>query len=292
MGGVEEPRYTLIQISDLHVEEAGVDSRYGLDTSTLLERALRRVEATDVRPDAVLLTGDLVERGAPAEYRRLRDLVEPVAARLGVPFVYAMGNHDDRAALRSVLLGDGSGSTDPLYQVVRRHGLRIIVLDSSIPGLAFGDLDDDQLDRLRAELAEPAPDGTVLVLHHPPLPSVVPIAGAIELRRPHRLAAAIDGSDVRVVLAGHTHMTSAGSLAGIPVWTAGALASTADTLAPTGLGSRLVRTPTIGRIDLFADSLIATAVPVDAPVIAEFDLAATAATVARLGAAEATHRGS
>jgi Icc protein len=286
---VEEPRYTLIQISDLHVEEAGVDSRYGLDTTTLLERALRRVEATDVRPDAVLLTGDLVERGTPAEYRRLRELVDPVAARLGVPFVYAMGNHDDRAALRDVLLGDGSGSTDPLYQVIRLHGLRIVVLDSSIPGVASGDLDDDQLDRLRAELADPAPDGTVLVLHHPPLPSVVPIAGAIELLRPQRLAAAVARSDVRIVLAGHTHMTSAGALCGIPVWTAGALASTTDTLAPAGLGSRLLRTPTIGRIDLFDDALIATAVPLDPPVIAEFDLAQTAATVAQLDAAIAAH---
>jgi 3',5'-cyclic-AMP phosphodiesterase len=289
-GGVEEPRYTLIQISDLHVEEAGVDSRYGLDTTTLLAGALRRVETTGVRPDAVLLTGDLVERGTPEEYRRLRDLVEPVAARLAVPFVYAMGNHDDRAALRGVLLGDGSGSTDPLYQVIRLHGLRIVVLDSSVPGVAFGDLTDDQLDRLRADLAEPAPDGTVLVLHHPPLPSVVPIAGAIELLHPQRLADAVARSDVRIVLAGHTHMTSAGTLAGIPVWTAGALASTADTLAPAGSGSRLVRTPTIGRIDLFADSLIATAVPVEAPVIAEFDLEQTAATVARLDAAVAAHR--
>jgi 3',5'-cyclic AMP phosphodiesterase CpdA len=286
---VEEPRYTLIQISDLHVEEVGVASRYGLDTITLLEGALRRVEAGGVRPDAVLLTGDLVERGTPAEYRRLRELVEPAAARLGVPFVYAMGNHDDRAALRGVLLDDASGSTDPLYQVIRLHGLRIVVLDSSIPGVAFGDLDDDQLDRLRAELADPAPDGTVLVLHHPPLPSVVPIAGAIELLHPQRLAATVAGSDVRIVLAGHTHMTSAGALAGIPVWTAGALASTADTLAPAGLGSRLVRTPTIGRIDLFDDSLIATAVPLDPPVIAEFDLAQTAATVALLDAAIAAH---
>jgi Icc protein len=287
---VQEPRYTLIQISDVHVEEAGVDSRYGVDTLTLLDRALRRVETTGVRLDAVLLTGDLTEHGSAAEYGRLRELVEPVIARLGVPAVYAMGNHDDRATLRAVLLGDDSGSTEPVYQVIRLRGLRIVVLDSSVPGVAFGDLDDAQLDRLRAELAEPAPEGTVLVLHHPPLPSVVPIAAAIELQHADRLAAAVAGSDVRVVLAGHTHMTSAGVLAGIPVWTAGALASTADTLAPDGTGSRLLRTPTIGRIDLFADSLIATAVPLDTPTIVEVDHEQIAATVARLDAALAAHR--
>jgi Icc protein len=286
---VEEPAYTLIQISDLHVEEPGVESRYGLDTTTLLERALRRVEETGVRADAVLFTGDLVERGVAAEYQRLRELLEPVAARLAVPFVYVMGNHDDRASLRGVLLGDGSGSTEPLYQVLRLRGLRIVVLDSSIPGVAFGELDDAQLARLRAELAEPAPDGTVLVLHHPPLPSVVPIAGAIELQQPQRLAEVIAGTDVRVVLAGHTHLTSAGALAGVPVWVPGALASTTDGLAPKGTGSRLFRVPTIARIDLFTDSLIASAVPVGGELIAEFDLADTAASVARLDAAIADH---
>jgi 3',5'-cyclic AMP phosphodiesterase CpdA len=286
---VEEPAYTLIQISDLHVEEPGVESRYGLDTTTLLERALRRVEETGVRADAVLFTGDLVERGVAAEYQRLRELLEPVAARLAVPFVYVMGNHDDRASLRGVLLGDGSGSTEPLYQVLRLRGLRIVVLDSSIPGVAFGELDDAQLARLRAELAEPAPDGTVLVLHHPPLPSVVPIAGAIELQQPQRLAEVISGTDVRVVLAGHTHLTSAGALAGVPVWVPGALASTTDGLAPKGTGSRLFRVPTIARIDLFTDSLIASAVPVGGELIAEFDLAETAASVARLDAAIADH---
>jgi 3',5'-cyclic AMP phosphodiesterase CpdA len=286
---VEEPAYTLIQISDLHVEEPGVESRYGLDTTTLLERALRRVEETGVRADAVLFTGDLVERGVAAEYQRLRELLEPVAARLAVPFVYVMGNHDDRASLRGVLLGDGSGSTEPLYQVLRLRGLRIVVLDSSIPGVAFGELDDAQLARLRAELAEPAPDGTVLVLHHPPLPSVVPIAAAIELQQPQRLAEVIAGTDVRVVLAGHTHLTSAGALAGVPVWVPGALASTTDGLAPKGTGSRLFRVPTIARIDLFTDSLIASAVPVGGELIAEFDLADTAASVARLDAAIADH---
>ncbi|MGH3613251.1 MAG: hypothetical protein ACRDRK_11790 [Pseudonocardia sp.] len=35
----------------------------------------------------------------------------------------------------------------------------------------------------------------------------------------------IGGTDVRVVLAGHTHVVSAGTVAGIPVWTGGALAT-------------------------------------------------------------------
>jgi 3',5'-cyclic-AMP phosphodiesterase len=283
MRWVDEPRYTLIQISDPHLQDPG-PGRYGTDTARTLQRALDRVERSGVRPDAVVLSGDLTEDGSAAQYRRLRGIVEPVAARLGVPFVYAMGNHDDRAALRGVLLGDGSGSTEPLYQVVRVHGLRIVVLDSSVPGRAYGELGADQLGRLRAELAEPAPDGTVVVVHHPPLPSVLPLTAAIALQDRASLADALTGSDVRIVLAGHTHVVSAGALGGVPVWTPGALASTSDSLPPAESGSRLLAAPAVARIDLYADAVIATSVPLDGATIGESGPQEWAALVARFRA--------
>ncbi|WP_214408228.1 metallophosphoesterase [Pseudonocardia lacus] len=285
---MDEPRYTLIQISDPHVEDEGAVGRYGADTAAGLRLALRRLEESAVRPDAVLVTGDLTENGTPAEYRRFRSVVEPVAARLAVPFAYAMGNHDDRAALRAVLLGDGSGSTDPLFHVLRVRGLRIVVLDSSVPGLAHGELSGGQLDLLRAELAEPARDGTVLVLHHPPLPSALPVTAAIGLRGRAALGQVLAGTDVRIVLAGHTHVVSAGTLVGIPVWTPGALASTSDSLPPATAGTRLVAAPSVARIDLFDDSLLATAVPLDGRTIAEVDPETTARIVRRLRAEPTT----
>jgi hypothetical protein len=124
----------------------------------------------------------------------------------------------------------------------------------------------------------------VVVLHHSPLPSALPITAVIGLRDRAALAGVLAGSDVRIVLAGHTHVTSAGALAGIPVWTPGALASTTDSLPPATAGSRLVAAPAVARIDLFDDSVIAAAVPVGNALIAEFDLAATAVSVERLRA--------
>ncbi len=282
---MDEPTATLIQISDPHVEVAGATARYGTDTAVVLERALRRVEDSGLRPDALVLTGDLTEHGRPEEYRRLRAAVAPVAERLGAAVVYVAGNHDVPAVLRRELLDtDADIDTDdpsPLHYAVRLGGLRVVVLDSSVPDRAYGALSDQQLSWLRAELAEPAPDGTVLVLHHPPLPSVMPVTAAIELQQPGELVAAIAGRDVRIVLAGHTHVVSTGSVAGIPVWTGGALASTADALAPLGT-SRYLRAPGLARIDLFPGAVIATAVPVAVDPGAELDPAATAAVVAEL----------
>jgi 3',5'-cyclic-AMP phosphodiesterase len=87
---------------------------------------------------------------------------------------------------------------------------------------------------LPEELVEPAADGTVLVVHHPPIWSITPVSVLVALREPERLAGVIRGSDVRLVLSGHNHRVSAGTLAGIPVWVGPATGSHADVLARNG----------------------------------------------------------
>jgi hypothetical protein len=159
-----------------------------------------------------------------------------------------------------------------------------VVLDSTVPGHAHGALETGQLAWLRAQLAEPAPAGTVLALHHPPLPSAVPLAAAIPLVHREELAAAIAGTDVRLVVAGHTHVASAGTLGGVPVWTGGPLATTVDAMAP-GAGLRTLGTPSLTRIDLFGDGLLTTSVPVGGPVAQEIPEELMQPTLARFRAA-------
>jgi 3',5'-cyclic-AMP phosphodiesterase len=269
-----EPTHTLIQITDLHIGDERIA------THDVLAGALDAVEESGLRPDALVLTGDLADHGAAAEYARVRELVDPVAERMGAPVVYVAGNHDDRAALRSHLLGS-EPSDAPLDHVVRLGDLRIVVLDSTVPGRTYGELRPAQLEWLRAELAEPAPAGTVLALHHPPLPSPFALVAAMELQNRAGLAAAVGGSDVRIVLAGHTHVVSAGAVAGIPVWTGGAAAYLFDALPPGGGSVRALRLPTISRIDLFADGVIATAVPLNAGQLGTVPATAVAAQLAQ-----------
>jgi Icc protein len=153
-----------------------------------------------------------------------------------------------------------------------------------VPGQAHGSLRPGQLAWLRAELAEPAPTGTVLALHHPPLPSASPLAASIPLLHREELGDAIAGTDVRVVLAGHTHVASAGTLRGIPVWTGGPIATTIDVSAPGG-ALRTVAAPSVSRIDLFTDGLLTTSVPVGAEVKAEVPDEQMEPKLARLRAA-------
>jgi len=227
------PDHVLVHLSDTHFL-TGVGRLYDrVDSVAQLREMLEALERTGRRPEAIIFTGDLADRGEAAAYAELAALAEPVAERLGARIVWGMGNHDDRAAFRSQLLG-GTRDEGPVDQVMWLNGLRIIMLDTSVPGEHYGELDDTQLAWLADELARPAMDGTILAMHHPPIPSVLDLAVSVELRDQSRLAQVLTGSDVRAILAGHLHYSSTATFAGIPVSVASASCYTQDLLVPEG----------------------------------------------------------
>lgn len=254
------PLATLIQLSDLHVVAEGRLSGF-VDPLANVRAALERIETSGVDVAALVLSGDLTDTGDPAAYRALRAVVEPAATRIGAPLVYAMGNHDERAAFRTELL-DGSGS-DPYDHVMRVGGLRLVVLDSTVPDRPQGLLRPEQLSWLAAEIAEPAPLGTVLVLHHPPVPTAFAAMRAIDLHNPRDLARVLVGTDVRMILCGHAHHAGASALAGIPVWIAPATAHRAELLSPPGR-ARGRAGAALTRVDIYPDAVVAAAEPLDA----------------------------
>lgn len=224
-------RRVVVHLSDTHLLAADrpLGGRY--DTGARLARTLEAVEALAIRPDAIVFTGDLTDLGEPEAYAALRAAVEPSAARLGAPIVWVAGNHDERPALRRGLL-DLEPTEEPVTGVWDLAGLRLVALDSSVPGWHHGGLDAAQLAWLRDVLAQPAPLGTIVALHHPPLPSHVPFFDILELRDQPGLAAAIEGTDVRAILAGHLHYSTDGTFAGVPVSVAAATCYTMDLASP------------------------------------------------------------
>lgn len=220
-GQYPPPRRTLLHLSDTHLLAGNRALGGRFDTAANLARTLEAAEATGIRPDAIVFTGDLTDLGEPEAYEALRDAVEPVAERLGAPVVWVAGNHDERAAMRSALLGE-EPDHHPITGVWDLAGLRLVALDSSVPGWHHGDLDTAQLEWLREVLLTPAPLGTILALHHPPLPSHIPLFDILELRDQGRFAEVIAGTDVRAILAGHLHYSTSGTFAGIPVSVAAA----------------------------------------------------------------------
>lgn len=270
LGQHAPPIHVLAHVSDTHLL-GGRRPLYGaVDTDATVARTFAQLERSGMRPEAIVITGDLTDLGEPDAYERLKGLVEPAAERMGSRVIWVMGNHDEREPFAEILHGE-EGTGAPQDRVYDVNGLRIIALDTSVPGYHHGDLEPSQLEWLRAELATPAPHGTILALHHPPIPTPVELMAILELDHQAELADVIRGTDVRAVLAGHLHYSTTGTFAGVPVSVAAATCYTIDTSAEPGTLAGIDGGQTFNLVYVYDDQVVHSIVPVaDAPRIAGF----------------------
>jgi 3',5'-cyclic-AMP phosphodiesterase len=249
----------VLHLSDLHIPRSLGSDTHGVDARAVLARLLhdcRRVDDLDL----VVVSGDIADDGSPEGYIDALALVGDFARDRGAAQVWCTGNHDAREAFAAVL---GSGHLDASGRdagalapsaigeraaISEVAGVRVITLDSLVPGQVAGRLSAAQLAWLRQVLAEPAPAGSVVVLHHPPV-SVSAEWAAASLRDPSALADALRGSDVQAVLCGHVHAQITGQLAGVPVWVGPGVVTRIDLSAPSAI-VRAVRGAAATLVDL------------------------------------------
>jgi 3',5'-cyclic AMP phosphodiesterase CpdA len=274
----QRPDYVLAHLSDSHLTAPGVKYNEVIDADAALDRAvavLRSAIADGRRLDAVVLSGDLTDTGHPDAYRRLAR----ATGTLGCTPIFATGNHDVRSQFHRSLLD--RDDTAPVLQSHRVRGLRILVLDSTVPGAGHGRLDGAHLAAMAAELADPAPDGTILVLHHAPLPPPSPLLSyfALESTSRQALAEAVAGTDVRLILAGHHHLAQSAVLGGIQVAVAGSTAIRTDPLAPAG-HERTWASGTFNLVEVYPETIVVSVIPVDgAPTVFDLDAAGCRAVI-------------
>jgi Icc protein len=205
--------FLLAQLSDPHI---GAEWASG-DPVARLAAAVESVRAMPSQPDALLLSGDLADNAAAAEYEQVRELLAPLQA----PLYVLPGNHDDRRALHRHF-GVPGAHGEPVQYSVDLGPLRLVVLDTTRPGEDPGALDAGRLGWLDAELALASEVPTLLAMHHPPLVTGVPAWDELglpvadqralgEVLERHR--------QVRRLVAGHVHRTMTANLAGRAVLT-------------------------------------------------------------------------
>lgn len=277
--------HVLIHVSDPHFLAAGAMLGGRYDVEANFARTLEAIRAVHPNPSAIVVTGDLADLGEPDAYRRLRAATEPVAEALGAPVIWVAGNHDERPALRAHLL-DLPASEEPVTGVWDLDGLRVVALDTSIPGWHHGDLDAGQLAWLAEVLREPAPHGTLLAMHHPPLPSHVAFFDILELRHQDELAEVLRGSDVRGILAGHLHYSAHGTFAGIPVSVASATCYTMNLARPAVDVNGMDAAQAFQLVHVRPDVITHTTVPVTAAETGEYFSAEWVERMARLSPEE------
>jgi Icc protein len=173
-----------------------------------------------------------------------------------------MGNHDERPEYSSRLF-DIEPTGHPQDRVYDIDGLRIISFDTTVPGYHHGEMSDEQLEWLANELATPAPHGTLLAVHHPPMPT--PLLWAmemLELRGQDRLEAVLRGTDVRGILGGHLHYSGHSTFAGVPVSVAAATCYTLALTAKDRLLSGVNADQAMNLVHVYDDRLVHSVVPI------------------------------
>jgi 3',5'-cyclic-AMP phosphodiesterase len=207
--------FVLLQISDTHL---GAEWDRPETPDDCLRAALAAIGALRQAPDALVISGDLTQDGTPEQYARVRELLAP----LGLQAHVLPGNHDARGPLREAFGLPGTG-TEHASHVAELGPLRLVCLDSTIPGGEGGALDEGRLGWLEEALAADRGTPTVIAMHHPPLLTDAPAFEAIGLAPEARegLAEVIARHpQVARIVAGHVHRPMVAELAGRAVLTA------------------------------------------------------------------------
>lgn len=203
---------TLIaQITDPHLRDDGTDPCH--DPARAMRRAFAQIAAMDQKPDAILLTGDIIDRSAGGYGHAL-----PLLREAPVPLLPMPGNHDPAPAFRAAFGEEVALAPDHLSYVAQVGDLAIIALDSNLPGGGCG-VDAARLEWLQRALAN-AQGPILLAMHHPPFTTHAPHLDKAGFAGAQPLAAMIADSRVCRVIAGHSHRAIQ------TIW-AGRIASTA-----------------------------------------------------------------
>lgn len=212
--------YLLVQLSDPHITHPGRLISGRVDTAAALRHAVERVLQIKPRPVAVLITGDLVDAGHPAEYAQLREVLQPLIGA-GLPLALAPGNHDARAPLQAAFAGLANvrcgepGAAAIQYALDLPGPLRLVVLDSLQDGRPDGGFDDAKLAEAEALLAARPDVPTLVALHHPPHATGLAVMDTMSLQQGLTGFAALIARHPQVqrVVCGHLHRLTLGQIA-------------------------------------------------------------------------------
>lgn len=243
----------LVHVSDVHATSG--PPLYGLvDGLDRLTQVARSINAIGAQPDAVVITGDLVQRGDPGTYAELGDALTRLEEACGAPVLVVPGNHDHLFEFTRLVQSRGV-----TRRVVLLERIRVVLLDSSSATLG-----SEQLCWLGDVLASHYRDGTVIALHHPPVASPLPALAGIGLQDAAALEATIAASDVRFIMAGHYHHPLGGTLGGVPIWVGPALSYQQDPTAGAD-ALRGLDLPSYSLVQLHSSGYTVVPVPLQAP---------------------------
>jgi len=202
----------ICQLTDLHVRPSGAAGQMA-ETNMLTERACRVAAAFTPLPDVVIITGDLTENGAEAEYANLSAIL---GRTLPIPVFVVPGNHDRREGIRAGLAHLPGVTADPHFvqYTVEDYPVRLVMLDTLVPGANHGALSAAQLEWLDQTLAAQPSKPTLVGMHHPPFITGIPHMDKIALLDQDAFRSVVSRHrQVERIVCGHHHRPVVGQCA-------------------------------------------------------------------------------
>jgi 3',5'-cyclic-AMP phosphodiesterase len=197
-------RIVIAQITDTHIRAPGRLTYRKIDTSAYLRDAVAFLASPPVPIDAVVHTGDLTDFATDEEYGHFRAIMAP----LRVPFYALPGNHDERTTFRRAFTELDLPAAGPLNYVAAVGELRLVMLDSCVPGSPYGELGAATLAWLDGTLAAAPDRPTLVALHHPPFIAGIRHMDVQNCRDAGDLEPVLRRHpQVKALLCGHVHRT-------------------------------------------------------------------------------------
>ncbi len=195
----------ICQITDTHIKLPGKLAYKKVDTAAMLRVCVAEVQRLNPQPDLIVMTGDLVDLGRPEEYAHLHEII----ASLTQPLYVVPGNHDARDPMREAFKAGGYFPASGFLQyAVEDWPLRLIGLDTIIPGQGGGEICAERLAWLDRTLAEQPQRPTLLMMHHPPFITGIGHMDDIGLIGREAFADVVaKHSQIELILCGHLHRT-------------------------------------------------------------------------------------
>lgn len=193
----------IAQITDFHIKIRGKLAYRVVDTAGCLERCVAQLQQLEPAPDIVLATGDLTDFGRPDEYVFLRELLAP----LKMPIYLIPGNHDDRSAFREAFRDCAwMPGGEFIEYALEGYPLRLIALDTVVPGQGGGALCEKRLSWLESKLAEAPTRPTLIFMHHPPFKTGIAHMDRIGLANADAFGRIVArNGQIKKIICGHLH---------------------------------------------------------------------------------------
>lgn len=234
---------SFVQLTDTHIRAKGQLAYRRVDTAALMQQAVQAIESLPLKPDAVVLTGDLTDFGRMPEYEHLAELLAP----LSMPYYLMPGNHDDADVMRQCFAGhDYLGEPgQPVQYVLDLEDMVVVAIDTSVYGQSAGALCETRLRWLDETLAEQAGRPTIIAMHHPPFLTYIESMDEIGLMSGREAFVEIVARypQVERIICGHVHRSIEARIAHTVASCAPSSAHQVDLNLSSGVPERWVMEP-------------------------------------------------